>query len=335
MSTSVVNTSQTVRPQVAAGCHPIETGGYIISTPAINGFFNTVLPWIENRIPGGCIYGRPRMGKTWAIRFLHVLLHEKFGPNLPILNMVCRELHRASEKSFLQQLLKAAGHELWTTGNGNVMLHRLIEFLVAQVEESGQRRLIWFLDEGQNLHEPEYNVLITVYNELDRYDVAPVFIIVGQHQLVNQRNSFTESRSTQILGRFMVHQCRFNGLTSMQDVAACLKAYDEATEFPEGSGVSYTAYFFPAAFAAGFRLRPFAKDLWQSFKLIREESLAPGRMEVGMEYFSRTVVYIMKKHMTLELEPTISPAMWQAAIRASGFLNAERFVVVEVDENDK
>jgi hypothetical protein len=333
MSTSIVTTSQIVRPPVAAGSHPIETGRYVISTPAIHQFYETLLLWIENRIPGGCLYSPPRMGKTRAIRFLRQLLYEKFGPKIPILNMRCREPERSSEKNFMQQLLRAAGHTMWTTGNATVMLHRLIELLVAQVEESGQSRLIWFLDEGQNLHRPEYNALITVHNELDRYDVAPIFIIVGQHQLMNQRNTFTESGSTQIVGRFMVHQCQFHGITNKKDLSACLKAYDEATEFPEDSGTSFTAYFFPAAFAAGFRLQSYAKDLWQSFKQVREECSLPGKLEIPMQYFCRTVEYVLKNQMSFELDPTISPNMWQTAIKASGFADAERYVNIEEDED--
>lgn len=247
--------------------------------------------------------------------------------------MVCRDPDRPSEKNFLQQVLRAAGHSMWKVGNATVMLHRLIEFLVAQVEDSGQRRLIWFFDEGQNLQRPDYNALITVYNELDRYNVAPIFIIVGQHQLMNQRNTFTESESTQIVGRFMVHQCRFHGITNKKDLSACLKAYDEATEFPDSSGTSYTAYFFPAAFAAGFRLQAYANDLWQSFKQVRADCSLPGKFEVPMQYFCHSVEYVLKKHMSFELDPTISPNMWQTAIKASGYADAERYVNIEEDED--
>lgn len=48
MSTSIVTTSQLIRPQVAAGSHPIENGQYVISTPPIDLFYKTLLQWIEN-----------------------------------------------------------------------------------------------------------------------------------------------------------------------------------------------------------------------------------------------------------------------------------------------
>jgi hypothetical protein len=59
----------------------------------------------------------------------------------------------------------------------------------------------------------------------------------------------------------------------------------------------------------------------------------PGKLEVPMQYFCRTVEYVLKNHMSFELDPTISPRMWEVAIKASGYADAERYVVIEEDEN--
>jgi hypothetical protein len=324
--TSIVTTSQLVRPQVAPGTHPVETGRYIIPTPAITLLFETLLRWIEYRAPGGCVYSPPRTGKTKAIRFVRALLKEKLGA-VPVLTMLCRELQRASEQNFLQQLLRAAGHSIWEPGNATVKLHRLVEFLAAMVEESGQPRLIWFLDEAQNLHEAEYNTLINVHNELDARDIAPIFVLMGQHQLLAQVNTFEETGKTQILGRFMVQQFHFRGVTSRKDVASCLQAYDGATEFPQGSGVSFTSFFFPYAFQlSDFRLRTYADDLWQVFKQLKEESCLPAAQEIPMQYFCRTVEYVLKTRKTFDVAPTISPAIWKEAVRSSGYLDAKHYM---------
>jgi AAA domain len=290
--------------------------------------------WIENRIPGGCVYSPPRTGKTRAIRFARAQLKEFFG-GVPILTMLCKDLNRASEQHFLQQLLRAVGHSLWETGSTTVKLHRLIEYLSALVEESGQPRLIWFFDEAQNLHEPEYNSLINIYNELDARDIVPIFILVGQHQLVGQLNTFETSGKTQILGRFMTQQFNFRGLTSHKDIASCLQAYDEATEFPLGSGVSFTSFFFSEAYRlSGFRLRTYAHDLWQAFQQLKDELGLPSKQEIPMQYFCRTVEYILKTRRTFDVAPTISPRIWKEAVRASGFVGAKRYLL-SMDEADE
>lgn len=333
---SSIATSHVTLPHVEPGSHPIETGRYIISTPAIDLLRDALVCWIENRLPGGCVDSPPRTGKTRAIRFTRALLLERFG-SIPIFTMLCRDLRRASERDFFEKMLKAVGHSLWQSGNANAKLHRLIEYLAAQVEESDQPRLIWFFDEAQNLHEPEYSTLIDVYNELDARDIVPIFIMVGQHELLGQINAFKATGKTQILGRFMAQQCHFHGLRNASDISVCLQAYDDATEFPVESDCSFTSYFFPNAYhLSGFRLQDYADDLWQAFKWLRENSGLPGPKQIPMQYFCHTVEYVLKKHGTSSLSPRITANIWRDAIRNTGYLNAERFAVSEEGrENDE
>lgn len=41
--------------------------------------YKTVFQWIEERMPGAIIYGRPRLGKTRAITYLMNCLPQDFG----------------------------------------------------------------------------------------------------------------------------------------------------------------------------------------------------------------------------------------------------------------
>lgn len=52
--------------------------------------YQTVLKWVENRIPGAIIYGRPRLGKTRAISYLINCLPQDFGET-PIYHIHCRK----------------------------------------------------------------------------------------------------------------------------------------------------------------------------------------------------------------------------------------------------
>lgn len=44
-------TSNSIRPYIPKGTHPVETGKYLISTNEIDRMYQTVLQWIGNRIP--------------------------------------------------------------------------------------------------------------------------------------------------------------------------------------------------------------------------------------------------------------------------------------------
>jgi len=58
---------------------------------------------------------------------------------------------------------------------------------------------------------------------------------------------------TQIVARLMVEELAFYGIRNAQDVATCLNGYDQ-TAYPEGSQWSFTRFYLPQAFDAGYRL---------------------------------------------------------------------------------
>ncbi|HBB94687.1 MAG TPA: ATP-binding protein [Blastocatellia bacterium] len=330
---STATPSQLIRPAVARGSHPVETTRYVIPTPPIQSLSLTVTHWIHNRVPGAVIYNRPRTGKTRAIRFLNQLLPEIFGPQLQIINMLCREYRIASEGTFFEDLLRASGHTMWSSGKTSAKRHRLNQYLIEKVERSNQNRLVFFLDEAQKLHEPQYNWLIDVYNELDQRDVAPIILLVGQDELLNQCNAFQQTQKTQILGRFMVHQFHFRGLKNLTDIKSCLAAYDEV-EFPSESGWSFTSYFFPNAHQLGFRLKDAASDVWQAFKETKENYCLPGTLEIPMQYFCTAVETMLKNHTSFEVKPNLSMRMWKDCVEKSGYVAANRYSQTE-DDNER
>jgi Cdc6-like AAA superfamily ATPase len=143
--------------------HPIETGKYLISTNEIDRMYQTVIQWIENRIPGAIIYGRPRLGKTRAITYLMNCLPQDFGKNMPIYHIRCRTYKNPNENFFFEDLLLAVGHASAIQGKANMKRIRLLRFLVERADVSGTNRIIFFIDDwflftrkSFQLHE-EYN----------------------------------------------------------------------------------------------------------------------------------------------------------------------------------
>jgi hypothetical protein len=322
---AVKSTPPFIRPDVPAGSHPIETTRYILPTPSIDSSYSAVLKWIENRAPGGMIYGKPRFGKTRAIQYLSRLLAEKFGDKLPVITLLCRDYRVPSESTFFQDLLRAAGHALHSSGRAPAKRDRLIEYLSEKVEFSSQNRLILFIDEAQKLHEQQYKWLIDLHNELDERDIAAFVLLVGQDELSHQYSAFQQTLKTQIIGRFMVHQLQFHGLKGSREIKKCLRAYDEDSEHPEASGWSFTRYFYPAAFNSGFRLASYADSLWEAFRLMKDECGLPGNREIPMQYFCRTVEFVLRRYGTHEdVSSEISILMWKEAIKASGYIDADR-----------
>ena len=126
----------------------------------------------------------------------------------------------------------------------------------------------------------------------------------------------------------MVRQLRFSGITNEADLRKCLANYDTDSEYPPESGYSFTRYYFPSAFESNLRLENYAPILWQAFKEIREEAQLPLTREIPMQYFCRTIEYVLTHFGTLgELSKDLSLAQWKDAIRQSGYADAEHYVV--------
>ena len=89
---------------------------------------------------------------------------------------------------------------------------------------------------------------------MKRQKIHLAVFLVGQPELVEKKNFLEESGRYEIIGRFMNEEFQFHGIRSKDEMAIILHTYDENTEFPNGTGCSYTEYFFPEAFNLDWRI---------------------------------------------------------------------------------
>lgn len=313
-----------IRPNIPTGSHPIDTGRYLLATNEINRLREEVISWIENRSPGAIIYGRPRLGKTRALKYLEFDLPAYFGEKLPVFQMRCQKYRYPSEGVFFSDLLKDVGHNLYLTGKPDIKRDRLIKFLIEQGVVSGHHRIILFIDDAQRLMEIQYDWLMDIYNELDTYGISMTVILIGQEELIHQRDAFQQSKKTQIIGRFMIHDYKFKGIKSVEDIKSCLAGYDLECEYPVNSGWSFTRYFFPEAFNAGYRLDACAEDIYNAFIEARQEAKLNAAIEIPMQYLTLSIEYLLKT-FGANGKNVEWPAFthWKIAVEKSGYIKAE------------
>ena len=98
--------------------------------------------------------------------------------------------------------------------------------------------------------------------------------------------------------------------------------YDQ-TAYPEGSQWSFTRYYLPQAFEAGYRLVSDAAVLWNAFEVAHHKATLPGRLEIPMESFARAVEVILKDS-ELRDAPGYCPdaSLWAHAVRHSGYVQS-------------
>ncbi|MGF6696773.1 hypothetical protein OKW38_001384 [Paraburkholderia sp. MM5496-R1] len=91
-----------------------------------------------------------------------------------------------------------------------------------------------------------------MHDALDREQIKLFTFLVGQQELLSQKTALQIAGKTPIVARLMVEELSFYGIRNAEDVATCLNGYDH-TAYPEGSEWSFTRFYVPKAFDAGYR----------------------------------------------------------------------------------
>ncbi len=110
------------------GGHPIEQGDYLIDTIAINEIADSILKWISFRNPGAIIYGAPRLGKSYAIKYLKRVFDIKYENQWITFVVRTRKMKTPNESRFFEFLLIDVGHELFDKGKANAKREDLLIF---------------------------------------------------------------------------------------------------------------------------------------------------------------------------------------------------------------
>lgn len=307
------------RPLIQKRLHPIYTGFYYIQTNSIDELRSEVENWIDNRNPGGIIYGKARIGKTRAIHNLKLALKDTYGDKLPIIVFNMSE-HKPSEKFFYLELLKDLNHSLAKSSRSSSDLKtNAVNHLITLGKAYEMSRVILFIDEANFMCEDDYNYLIDFYNRLERASVQLTVLLVGTEEILSTKSTLIQTNKQQIVGRFMIREYRFRGVNNLNDLQICLASYDYS-EYPTGSGWSFTRYFFPDAYEEGNRLNQIADTLYECYLALKKGNIK----EIPMQYVTSTIENCFRKYGADGLGmyfPTQDE--WEKSILASGYLAAE------------
>ncbi len=302
--------------------HPIMTKKYIIATPAIDDFYKQISRCVRYRIPGAITWGDPRFGKTSAIRFCKDAICADYA-KVPAFSFLCHKKIKPSESAFFSNLLESVGHKHPHAGRIDEKRSRLKNFLVEKALASGHGMVIFFADEAQRLSTTEYEWLRDVHDALDDRGVRLITFLVGQRELLNQKNALKEAKQDQIVGRFMIDELPFKGVVSARDVVTCLKSYDDSS-FPADSDWNFTRFFFPYAYQNGLRLAKCASMVWEAFRDATIEAKMTKNIEIPMAYFARTIEIALMDNTEMDKPDFMfSPQLWRNAVDNSSYIQAQ------------
>lgn len=268
--------------------HPIYTRDYAVDTPPIHKFFATVCEWIDNRVTGGYVHGPSRFGKSKAVKYwIKELIDEHYAGRVSFFRTICKSRARPSERDFLIGLLSSLRIRFTSKGSVAQVTERIANYLCSSSRAKKSNYVVLMIDEGQRMTSVEYGVLCNIQNLMEDAGFQLTVIAVGSHEMAYQHESFLLGLDMHIVGRFMVHSAAFYGIQSVEELKYALAGYDE-TDWPEGSGISFTQYFFPKAYARGLRVESWAEEFWGIYVEMAPPSLR-SRLQVPMEHIAKAV----------------------------------------------
>ena len=302
--------------------HPILRDAAILPTRPLEEFVNLLRLWLDNLLPGGVVWDHPRVGKTQAIRYVTGRAEALLGAPIPVtLHSSWDPTHTSlTENRFFGDLLRELGYPLLGTGTAAIKRQRVIDVMVERTRSAGEHRYLLFVDEAQWMATVQLRYLMDLHNQLKIADVRLITVLVGQPELCEMKTNLRGARQNHLLGRFMTAVHRYEGVTGRPDFARLCRALDDQSEFPIGSGVSFTRYFVPQAFDAGWRLEANATLVWETLEAVRLTESIPSCPELPMQALAALIRWLLQSlaaedAATLELErAAIEEAIYRVAL---------------------
>lgn len=304
--------------QLAA--HPVLRSKIRLPTPSIRSAYDVLANTAFQRAPGCCFFAHPRFGKTEGISVLTDQLAQSF-PGMPIFSVSAAWHPRFSELIFMGELLTACTHVMGSVGKVEQRRARLRNFMWTQAQTRNSDLIMLFIDEAQNWHEPELTTLRDLANELAmEHKVQLIAVFFGTPELTSLRTALVQSGRIDLIGRFMIQQYEFRGVLTPEDLAIIMSLYDnpEVSEYPDGSGYSYSHFLMGQAYENGWRLQSEVETLWAQYKLAAQAS--GGLNQVGMLWVADSIRRFFMASLEYD-HPGFRGDVdaWKAAVAQSGF----------------
>lgn len=265
--------------------HPVRGGDYTLPTPMMQRTYALVREQVWARRTGTVFYASPRMGKTRCAIAIRDLLRQEF-PNVYVTLLSTRPSPRPSTSHMLRLILEAESHVLSRRPDADLLFGNAVADIRVKAARIGAKQYVLLIDEMHLLNDVDLQQLVCFHNQLELQDLRMTAISFAQPEILHRRSSLLANNARQIIARFLSDTLQFDGCASEGDFGSLLRSYDLASEYPEGSGITYTQFFFPIAYLAGFRLENYRTSMWEALHRAAGSIAAQG---VPMEHICLTI----------------------------------------------
>lgn len=263
--------------------HPIKIREYLLPTPMLKKAYGAIRDRVWARGTGLVFFAPPRSGKTRCAIAAKQMISEEF-PRAHVGLLTARRGARSAGGHIYKLILRSVGHVAGARTNEDLLFENLVTDIRVQANTKGGKQFVLFIDELQLLNNGDLEQLFCLHNALDLHKIRMTTVSFAQPEILQRRTALMASNDRQIIARFLAEMRHFETCLSSEELYVILRAYDEQSEYPDGSGCSYTRFFLPLAFAAGFRLSAYALLIWKCLK-----SVGGDEYPVPMEHLCLTI----------------------------------------------
>lgn len=246
--------------------HPIQRRDYVIPTPTIEQTYSIVRELVWGRRPGIVFYGLQQTGKTMCTEAISNLIQDEF-PRVYVLLVDARRTKKENEKWLAKLLLSSMGHITSARDDPIDLLNNVVTHIRVQQSISQGDLCVLIIDEMHCLNVDHYFQLLDLSNILFRHKLRMTTIGFAQSDILENYTGFICRNNRQFIARFLSDFHPFNGCQDQSELAEILRFYDEQSEYPEDSGISYMQFYLPQAFEAGLRLEQEAPTIWKELEI--------------------------------------------------------------------
>ncbi|MGH8113093.1 MAG: ATP-binding protein [Rhodanobacteraceae bacterium] len=246
------------RPRLWDG-HPIVTESAVLPTRAVMDATARVIRLARKTRASIAFWADPMTGKSSCLDAIARAIRSKF-PGAGILRLEPVEDNGHAEGRLLEEILNALNYAPKIDRSLAGKRHQVARALLAW---SGPAKHLFILvDEAQEFAISEFAWLKAIINEQAALGVKVTTVLIGQRELQRSKHDLEAKGRSDLSARFMHRLREFHGVRAEADMRAVCEALDQKSEYPVGSGWTYTEFFFPRASANGFRFIETAPMLW-------------------------------------------------------------------------
>lgn len=298
--------------------HPLHAIIIEIKTPPVREALLAIEEAIKFRRPGLAFAADCRHGKTTMLTMVSKAMSQMF-PSVPYQVITAAKHDKATEKALWTDVL--LGFQIEAAGTAVDRKKAVRGSILAACREAKGDTFALYIDEGQNWSGLEFNFLRDFTNELREYFQKTVITVtVGDLKLKTVSEAIRLSDKG-LWSRFLRMVREFSGISSLKELRRVMREYDSIAgcEYPKGSGVCYTEFFAPHAFASGWRLAHEGARLWKALEDVATQHQKPLK-DVGMQWIAESILAFL----TLQMEhdtPGFKPSgiKWKDAVESSQF----------------